>query len=140
MSKNRNSRMNGNMNYNRPSGGYQKNLYRQKLNAEGIKAPKALDPKKLRIYSIAIGVCWVILTIVLIILLKWKGLLIGLLIGAAGVGGMYLFLQNKQKEMIRYYKKIGMTEEMYVGELRKRNTDKKQIDAFVRMWRKTKVD
>ena len=140
MSKNRNSRMPGNMNYNRPSAGYQKNLYRQKMNAEGIKAPKTLDAKKLRYWIIGIGVCWIILTVLLAVLLKWKGLLIGLIIGFAVVGGMYYFLHYKQKEMITYYKKIGMTEEMYMGELKKRNTDKKQIEAMRRLWRKTKVD
>ena len=140
MSKNRNSRMPGNMNYNRPSAGYQKNLYRQKMNAEGIKAPKTLDAKKLRYWSIGIGVCWSILTVLLAVLLKWKGLLIGLVIGFAVVGGMYYFLHYKQKEMITYYKKIGMTEEMYINELRKRGTDKKQVEAFRKIWRKTKAE
>lgn len=140
MSKNRNSRMPGNMNYNRPSAGYQKNLYRQKMNAEGIKAPKTLDAKKLRYWIIGIGVCWIILTVLLAVLLKWKGLLIGLIIGFAVVGGMYYFLHYKQKEMITYYKKIGMTEEMYINELRKRGTDKKQVEAFRKIWRKTKAE
>ena len=128
------------MNYNRPSAGYQKNLYRQKMNAEGIKAPKTLDAKKLRYWIIGIGVCWIILTVLLAVLLKWKGLLIGLIIGFAVVGGMYYFLHYKQKEMITYYKKIGMTEEMYINELRKRGTDKKQVEAFRKIWRKTKAE
>lgn len=140
MSKNRNSRMQGNMNYNRPSGGYQKNLYRQKLNSEGIKAPKTVDQKKLRYALIGGGVAWLALVILLTVYLKWIGLIIGVVIGAILVGGTYFYLQYKQKEIIRYYKKIGMTEEMYINELKKRNTDKKQIEAFRKTWRKTKVD
>ena len=140
MSKNRNSRMPGNMNYNRPSGGYQKNLYRQKLNAEGIKAPKTVDQKKLRYTLIGGGVAWLALVILLTVYHKWTGLIIGLVIGLALVGGAYFYLQYKQKEIIRYYKKIGMTEEMYMNELKKRGTDKKQIEAFRKTWRKTKVD
>lgn len=140
MSKNRNSRMPGNMNYNRPSGGYQKNLYRQKLNAEGIKAPKTVDQKKLRYTLIGGGVAWLALVILLTVYLKWTGLIIGLVIGLALVGGAYFYLQYKQKEIIRYYKKIGMTEEMYMNELKKRGTDEKQIEAFRKTWRKTKVD
>lgn len=139
MSKNRNSRSNGNMNYNRPSGGYQKNLYRQKLNAEGIKMPKPLDPKKIRIYGIAALVVWVILGIILVMNFKWIGLLIALVVGALGVGGMYLYIDHKQKEMIKYYKKIGMTEEMYMNELKKRKTDPKQMAAFRKLWRKVKI-
>ena len=140
MSKNRYSKMPGNMNYNRPSGGYQKNLYKQRINAEGIKQPKGLDQKKLRIAAIAIGACWLVLTILLVVFLKWTGLLIGVVIGALLTGGMYLLLQKKQKEMITYYKKIGMTEEMYINELRKRNTDKKGIEAARRMWRKVNAE
>ena len=42
--------------------------------------------------------------------------------------------------MITYYKQIGMTEEMYINELRKRGTDRKAIEASRRQWRKVKVD
>lgn len=127
------------MNYNRPSGGYQKNMYRQKLNAEGIKAPKTLDAKKLRYTIIGVGVAWLILTILITIRFRWAGLFACLAVALVAVGGMYLYLNRKQKEMITYYKKIGMTEEMYIAELKRRNTDKKQIDAMRRAWRKTKV-
>ena len=128
------------MNYNRPSGGYQKNLYKQKLKAEGIKAPKTVDQKKLRYILIGGGVAWLILTIVLSVFFKWTGLIIGMVLGLILVGGAYFYLQSKQKEIIRYYKKIGMTEDMYMNELKKRGTDKKQIEAFRKTWRKTKVD
>ena len=110
MAKNRYGKMQGNMQYNRPSGGYQKNIYKQQLNTQGITAPKALDQKKFRIIAIAVGVVWLLLSIFLIFKLRWWGLPIGVVIGAAVVGGGYFYLQNKQKEMITYYKKVGMTE------------------------------
>lgn len=140
MAKNRYGKMQGNMQYNRPSGGYQKNLYKQQLNTQGVKAPKAVDQKKFRIIAIAVGVVWLLITILLILKLKWWGLLIGLLIGVAVVGGGYLYLQRKEREIIGYYKKIGMTEEMYIKELKKRNADKRQIDAVRRSWKKVKVE
>ena len=130
----------GNMMYNRPSGGYQKNIYRQQLNTQGVKAPKGIDQKTLRIVAIVAAVCWALLSAFLIYKLKWWGLLIGLVIGAALVGGAYFFIQYKEREMIRYYKKIGMTEEMYVRELKKRNVDKKQIDQVRKTWNKVKAD
>ena len=132
--------MQGNMNYNRPSGGYQKNLYRQQLNTQGLKAPKGIDQKTLRIGAIVIGAVWIALSILLILKLKWWGLLIAMVIGAAVVGGLYFFIQYKEKEMIKYYKQIGMTEEMYVKELRKRNVDKKQIDQVRKTWKKVKAE
>lgn len=132
--------MQGNMMYNRPSGGYQKNVYRQQINTQGIKQPKGIDQKTLRIGVIAIGVVWVLLSVLLILKLRWWGLLIALLIGAATVGGLYFFIQYKEKEMIKYYKQIGMTEEMYVKELKKRNVDKKQIDQVRKTWKKVKAE
>lgn len=132
---------NGNLNYNRMSGGYQKNVYRQKLKDEGMgKAPAGVSEKKLRIGIIAGGIVWLALTIVLILNFKWIGLLIGVVIGAALVGGVYLFLRHKQNEIITYYKKLGMTEQMYIGELKKRGIDQKQLDAYRKAWRKVKVD
>ena len=138
MSRNRNNRNPKQYSYNRQSKGYQQNLYKQKLNQEGIKAPKTVDQKKLRIAAIVAGVIWLILTVVLIIYLRWKGLLIGLLVGLAAVGCAYLYLRHKQLELFSYYKKIGMTEEMYIKELKKRNTDVKQIEGVRRMWKKAK--
>ena len=130
----------GNMMYNRPSGGYQKNLYRQQLNTQGLKAPKGIDPKTLRNYGIAIGVVWVIASVLLIMKLRWWGLLIAMVVGLAVVGGLYFFIQYKERSMIKYYKQIGMTEEMYVKELKKRNVDKKQIDQVRKTWKKVKAD
>ena len=140
MSKNRYSKMQGNMQYNRPSGAYQKNLYKQMINAEGVKQPKSIDQKTIKWGGIAIGACLIIMLVLLTVILKWKGLLIGMLIALAVTGGLYFFLQQKQKEMITYYKQIGMTEEMYINELRKRGTDRKAIEASRRQWRKVKVD
>ena len=140
MAKNRYGKMQGNMQYNRPSGGYQKNLYKQQLNTQGIKAPKTLDQKKFRNIAIAAGGVWLLASILLIMKLRWWGLLIALLIGVAVVGGGYIFLQKKEREIIGYYKKIGMTEEMYIKELKKRNADKKQIDAVRKTWKKVQAE
>lgn len=139
MSKRRSSGMQKSMNYNRPSGGYQKNLYKQKMNEENIKAPKTISQKKLRIAGIALIAIWFVISLALIIFLKWKGLLIGLVLAAVLVGGIYLYMDNKQKSMVRYYKQIGMTEEMYIKELKRRSTDPKQIAQARKMWKKTKV-
>jgi hypothetical protein len=61
---------------------------------------------------------------------------LGLLIG----GGMYFYLRSKQNEMIRYYKQIGLTEDMYISELRRRNVSAKDIETYRKLWRKVKVD
>ena len=129
-----------NMYYNRPSGAYQKNLYKQMINAEGIKQPKAIDQKTIKYGGIAIGVSLIALIVVLTVLLKWKGLLIGMLVALAVTAGLYFFMQYKQKEMITYYKKIGMTEEMYIRELKKRYVDKKQIDQVRKTWKKVQAE
>ncbi|MBQ6314388.1 MAG: hypothetical protein IJI11_02155, partial [Mogibacterium sp.] len=104
-----------------------------------IKAPKTPDAKKLRIVGIVMIVVWVILTVLLFIYLRWTGLLIGVIIGALAAGGMYLYMRNMQNNVIKYYKKVGLTEEMYINELKRRNVDKKQIDAYRKIWRKVKI-
>ena len=144
MAKNRYNKMQGGMQgnaqYNRPSGGYQKNLYKQQMNTAVIKQPKGLDQKTFRNIAIAVGVVWVIASVLLIMKMKWWGLLISMLIGLAVVAGGYFFIQYKEKEIIKYYKQIGMSEEMYIKELRKRNVDKKQIDQVRKTWRKVDAD
>ena len=144
MAKNRYGKMQGGMQgnaqYNRPSGGYQKNVYRQQVNSSGIKQPKGIDQKTLRIVAIAVGVVWVALSILLILKLKWMGLLISMLIALAILGGGYLFIQYKERQIIKYYKQIGMSEEMYIKELKKRNVDKKQIDQVRKTWKKVKAE
>ena len=140
MAKSRYSKMPGNMQYNRPSGGYQKNLYKQQLNAANVKQPKGLEQKKVRIVAIAVSIVWLAVSVLLIMKLRWWGLLIGVVVGALIVGGGYLFIQYKEREIIKYYKTIGMTEEMYVKELKKRNVDKKQIAQVRKTWNKVEAD
>ena len=141
MSRNRNNRQAAQYGYNRQSKGYQQNLYKQKLKEENIKAPKnTLTEKKLRTIAIVAGIVWLVLTIALIFALKWWGLLIGLVVGLIAVGGAYLYLRSKQNEMIAYYKKLGMTEDMYINELKKRGTDPKQLEYTRKVWRRVKVD
>ena len=144
MAKNRYNKMQGGMQgnaqYNRPSGGYQKNLYKQQMNTAGVKQPKGLDQKKTKIVAIAIAVVWFIVSILLIMKMRWWGLLISALIGLALVAAGYFYIQYKERQIIKYYKQIGMSEEMYIKELRKRNVDKKQIDQVRKTWRKVKAD
>lgn len=141
MSRNKNNRQAAQYGYNRQSKGYQQNLYKQRLKEENIKAPKnTLTEKKLRTIAIVAGIVWLVLTIALIFAFKWWGLFAGLVIGLIAVGGAYLYLRNKQNEMIAYYKKLGMTEDMYINELKKRGTDPKQLEYTRKVWRKVKVD
>lgn len=140
MAKNRYGKMQGNMQYNRPSGGYQKNLYRQQMLANNVKKPKSITQKTLRIGLIVAGVIWLAITVALAITMKWKGVLIGMILLLALTGGLWLYLRHTQKEMIKYYKQIGMTEEMYINELRKRNTDVKQIESARKLWRKVQAE
>ena len=141
MSRNKNNRQAAQYGYNRQSKGYQQNLYKQRLKEENIKAPKnTLTEKKLRSIAIVAGIVWLVLTIALIFALKWWGLLIGLVVGLIAVGGAYLYLRSKQNEMIAYYKKLGMTEDMYINELKKRGTDQKQLEYTRKVWRKVKID
>ena len=141
MSRNRNNRQAAQYGYNRQSKGYQQNLYKQKLKEENIKAPKnTLTEKKLRTIAIVAGIVWLVLTIALIFAFKWWGLFAGLVIGLIAVGGAYLYLRSKQNEMIAYYKKLGMTEDMYINELKKRGTDPKQLEYTRKVWRKVKID
>ena len=141
MSRNKNNRQAAQYGYNRQSKGYQQNLYKQRLKEENIKAPKnTLTEKKLRTIAIVAGIVWLVLTIALIFAFKWWGLLAGLVIGLIAVGGAYLYLRSKQNEMIAYYKKLGMTEDMYINELKKRGTDPKQLEYTRKVWRKVKID
>jgi hypothetical protein len=126
--------------YNRPSGGYQRNMQKHYMNQEGIQQPKSLDPKKFKITAICFGVVWVVACILLQGFVGWVGLLCAVLVGLAVVVGVFLYLRSKQREVIRFYKKMGMTEAMYINEMKRRNVDPKQLEAYRKAWQKTKVE
>ena len=125
--------------YNRQSKGFQQNQYKHVMKEKNITAPKAISEKKLRTTAIVVGILWIVATVFLWVYFRWIGLLIGLLIGAAILGGAFFFLRSKQREMITYYKKIGMTEEMYVSEMKKRAKNPKEVDAARKLWNKVEV-
>lgn len=126
--------------YNRQSKGYQQNLYKQHLKENDIKVPKALSEKKLKISAIVAAIVCFVVTVLLYVYLGWKGLLVGIVASALVFVGVVLYLRYKQREMIRYYKQVGMTEEMYIREMRKRSNDPKQLEAARKSWRKVDVE
>ena len=97
MAKNRYGKAQGNMQYNRPSGGYQKNLYRQQMLANNVKRPNPMSQKTLRIILIAGGVIWLALAIALSVTMKWKGFLIAVIVLTLLVVGLWFYLRNQQK-------------------------------------------
>lgn len=126
--------------YNRQSKGFQQNLYKQQMKEKNLTPPKSFTEKQLKTIAIVAVIVWIVATVLLYVYVGWKGLLAGIIIGAIVAALAFLYLRNKQKEMIRFYKKAGMTEEMYIHELKKRNNDPKQLEYARKSWRKVEID
>ena len=129
---------NRNVGYNRQSGGYQRNMQKHYMNQEGIKQPKTMDPKKFRIIAICAGILWVIACVLLFINFRWAGLIPCLLVGLAVVVGVFFYFRHKQNELLSFYKKMGMTEKMYMDQMKRRDADPKHLEAYRKAWRKSK--
>lgn len=114
--------------YNRPTKGWQNNQMKKQMADAGYsKVPKGLDGKKLKRNIIICAIVWAVLTILLIVWKHWWGLLIGIVIGAAATGGLIYFMRSKEREIIRYYKKMGVPKNEYFKQLAR--TSKEPMDA-----------
>lgn len=122
--------------YNRQSKGYQQNMYKSEMNKKGVKMPDPIDTEKLGKINRIVMIVWVIVTVALTFLVSWK---VGLALAVLGLiyfGGFVLYLMNYRKKYFHAYKEMGVTKEMYLNELRKRGTDKKELDRASKSWDK----
>lgn len=126
--------------YNRPSGGYQKNLYKQQMKEKNIEIPKPIDYAKITKISRILMVVWLIATFILIFAVDWKMIFISAAIALAYGGGLVYYMNDWQKKFVTAYKKMGMPRDMFIKQLKKNGTDKKSLDKIIKTWDKVKVD
>lgn len=126
--------------YNRPSGGYQKNIYKQQMREKNIQVPKPIDYDKLTKQSRILLIVWLIATFALIFLVNWKMIFVSLVVAAAYAGWLVWYMADWQKKFVTAYKKMGMPRDMFIKQLKKNGTDKKSLDKIIKTWDKVKVD
>ena len=126
--------------YNRPSAGYQQNLYKQQMKEKDVKIPKQPDAKKIEKFTQIGGIVWIIATILLCFLVSWKAVIPMLIIAAAYAGGLFLYMRDFENKFITAYKKMGVTKEMFMKQLKKGGTDAKSMKKISKKWDKIKVD
>lgn len=134
-------RVNQSMYYNRQSKGFQQNQMKKQMADAGYAKgmPTPIDPKKLRKGLIISLIAWAVLTAAMIYFLHWTGLWIGLGIALVGTGGVVLYMRNKEKEVIRAYKRIGMPKKDYMNFLKKNSKtpmSQKTLDKLSKTWDK----
>ena len=63
-----------------------------------------------------------------------------LIIAAAYAGGLFLYMRDFENKFITAYKKMGVTKEMFMKQLKKGGTDAKAMKKISKKWDKIKVD
>lgn len=126
--------------YNRPSGGYQKNLYKQQMKEKNIEIPKPINYEKLTKVSRFLLVVWLILTFVAIFAIDWKMIFVSIAVAVAYGLGVYYYINDWQKKFVTAYKKMGMPRATFIKQLKKSGTDQKTLDRIIKTWDKVKVE
>lgn len=126
--------------YNRPSGGYQKNLYKQQMKEKNVQVPKPIDYEKLTKITRILLIVWLIATFALIFLINWKMIFVSAVVAAGYAGWMVWYMNDWQTKFVKAYKTMGMPREMFIKQLKKNGTDKKSLDKIIKTWDKVKVD
>lgn len=126
--------------YNRPSGGYQQNLYKQQMKLKDVKIPKQPDMNKINKVTKILGVVWIVVTAVLCFAVSWKTLIPMLLLVLAYAGGLVYYMKDFETKFITAYKKMGVPKETFIKQVRKGGTDVKSIKKIEKKWDKIKVE
>ena len=126
--------------YNRQSMGYQQNVYKQQMKQNDVQIPKQINMDKIKnIYKFG-GIAWLVLTIVLAIFVSIKVLIPMAIIAIIAVGGMVLYMRNYETKFLTAYKKMGLTKEYFIKQMRKNGSDAKSLAKISKKWDKIKVD
>ena len=130
--------------YNRQSKAWQQNQMKNAMAMAGYAdgAPKSPSAKKLRTVIIIVVGLWILATVLLTWKLHWWGLLAGCLLGGAVTGVMIYYMRNKEKEILKYYKSMGIPKQEFFKQMRKNSKTeikKKQMDKMSKSWDKIEV-
>ncbi len=130
--------------YNRQSKAWQQNQMKNAMARAGYEngAPKTPSAKKLRIAVIAIVGVWILVTVLLTWKLHWWGLLAGCILGGVVTGALVLYMRNKEKEILKYYKSMGIPKQEFFKQMKKNSKQeikKKQLEKMSKSWDKIEV-
>lgn len=126
--------------YIRQSKGYQQNLYKQQLKERDVKIPKQIDMKKMSRINRILAILWIAAVVLVVLLLNWKIALIPLFVGIIYMAGFIVYINKYTKDYLGAYKKMGLTKEMYLKQLKKSGASQKDMTRMSKMWDKIKMD
>ncbi|MDO4393336.1 MAG: hypothetical protein Q4C80_02870 [Bacillota bacterium] len=123
--------------YNRQTKGYQRNVMK---NMPDLEMPKMINRKKLIAMNIAVGVVTLALIIILFKFVNpWVGF-IPVLLSLVYLLGVMRYMNGKQKEIILYYQKMGMTKKRFLQQVnmqsksQKKKSRESNMKFYNRMW------
>ena len=116
--------------YIRQSKGYQQNLYKKQMKEQDIQVPKSINIEKITKLNRILGIVWIVLIAAAVLAV----------VGAAYMGGFFVYMTNYSKKYLGAYKKMGVPKEMYMKQLKKNGTDAKSMERMSKLWDKIKVD
>ena len=126
--------------YIRQSKVYQKNLYKKQMKEQDIQVPKSINIEKITKLNRILGIVWIILIFACGFFWTWIAAAVLAVVGAAYMGGFFVYMTNYSKKYLGAYKKMGVPKEMYMKQLKKNGTDAKSMDRMSKLWDKIKVD
>ena len=123
--------------YNRQTKGYQRNVIK---NIPDMEMPTMISRKKLMAMNISVGVVTLILIIVLIKFVNVWVSFIPVIAALLYLLGVMRYMNKKQKEIILYYQKMGMTKKRFMQQVSMQSKNQKQrtkdsnMKFYNRMW------
>ena len=126
--------------YIRQSKGYQQNLYKKQMKEQDIQVPKSINIEKITKRNRILGIVWIVLIFACGLFWTWIAAAVLAVVGAAYMGGFFVYMTNYSKKYLGAYKKMGVPKEMYMKQLKKNGTDAKSMERMSKLWDKIKVD
>ena len=126
--------------YIRQSKGYQQNLYKKQMKEQDIQVPKSINIEKITKHNRILGIVWISLIFACGFFWTWIAAAVLAVVGAAYMGGFFVYMTNYSKKYLGAYKKMGVPKEMYMKQLKKNGTDAKSMERMSKLWDKIKVD
>ena len=100
--------------YIRQSKGYQQNLYKKQMKEQDIQVPKSINIEKITKLNRILGIVWIVLIFACGFFWTWIAAAVLAVVGAAYMGGFFVYMTNYSKKYLGAYKKMGVPKEMYI--------------------------
>ena len=120
--------------YNRQTKGHMQNIARGKMNALGVRSPNKTNINRVVKISRILFIVWIPIAVICGFKFGFPGLLAAMFVALLYILVISQYVKHYQQKLVSAYLEMGISKDVYMAEMRKRQQDAKSLAKLSKVW------